>query len=93
LGRRKTFVYPVIDDKPLWPDRVPGGEQCDGEHGKGEFPFVHFHISLEIRILDLRRSMSVVEYAALVIVVMRLCAVATDAPVSPQKSSVPASND
>jgi hypothetical protein len=76
MGRWKPFVYPSIDGKPLWSERIPGGEQCDGEHGENEFPFVHFHVSFEIRILGLIdvRGGSI----AFVIVVMQLCAVATD---------------
>jgi hypothetical protein len=47
---RKAFVHLVIDDQPLWPKRVPSGEQRDREHGEGEFPFVHVHLSFEIRL-------------------------------------------
>src|SRR5580700_7719976 len=41
----KVFVHPLIEDHPLWAKRVPSGEQCDGEHPEGEFPFVHVHLS------------------------------------------------
>jgi len=83
LGRRETFVYLVIKDKPLWPERVPGGEQCDGEQRKGEVSTCTFSFLLRNKN---RLSMSVVEYAALVNVVMQLCAVGTDCPVNPQKA-------
>jgi hypothetical protein len=49
LRPQESFVYPVIDDRPLWPKRVPSGEQCDGEHGEGKFPFVYVDVSFEIR--------------------------------------------
>jgi len=39
----------VIDDRPLWPKRVPSSEQCDGEHGEGKFPSVYVDVSFEIR--------------------------------------------
>ena len=45
LRPQESFVYPVIDDRPLWPKRVPSGEQCDGEHGECKFPFMHVDVS------------------------------------------------
>jgi len=33
----------------------PSDEQRDGEYEEGELPFARRHVSLEIRLLDLRR--------------------------------------
>jgi hypothetical protein len=58
----------MIDEKALRPKCVPGDEQCDDdEYRNGNFPLFHFCVSFELRILGPRCSISVAEYATLVI--------------------------
>jgi hypothetical protein len=58
----------MIDDKALRPKCVPGEKQCDDdEYRNSNFPLFHLCVFFELRILGAPCSISVVEYATLVI--------------------------
>ena len=49
---------------------VPGDEQYDNHYGNYNLPLFHFHISLEMRMVGLVPPNEVLEYRAVVVVVI-----------------------